>query len=264
SIEETMLENLKELYRFRSLVKALVVRHLAMRYRGSVLGFLWSFLNPLCLMLVYSLVFSYYIRFNSVDHYTIFLFCGLLPWIWVSSGLAEGATAIVSSGHLITKSMFPAHILPAVSVLTTMINFLLSLPLLFLFMWVAGMQFHITLLLLPVLIALQLLFLHGLALALSSLNVHFRDVQHIVGNVLTFLFFLCPILYPVSTVPERFRFTLDYNPLALFTLGYHQLILDGVVPSLSAFVVMGVSVLVVSWFGHAVFARYHESFAELL
>jgi len=128
-----MFHNIKELYRYRSLVWALVVRHLATRYRGSVLGFMWSFLNPLCLMLIYSLVFKYYIRFSGVENYTIFLFCGLLPWLWFSSSLSESTSSIVSSGHLITKSMFPAHILPTVSVITNLINFILSLPLLFIF-----------------------------------------------------------------------------------------------------------------------------------
>jgi len=104
-------------------------------------------------------------------------------------------------------------------------------PLLFLFMWVAGMEFHITLVLLPFLLLAQLLFLYGIALALGSLNVHLRDVQHILGNLLTLLFFLCPILYPPKVVPEAFRFTLDYNPLALFTVLYHELILEGVWPS---------------------------------
>lgn len=259
-----MLGNFTELWRYRALVKALVLRHLAMRYRGSLLGFLWSFLNPLCLMLVYTLVFTYYIRYADVEHYTVFLFCGLLPWAWVTSGLLEGTASVVSSGHLITKSMFPAHLLPAVSVITNLVNFLLSLPLLFIFMWAAGMEFHLTLLLLPLLFLLQFLFLHGLAVALSSLNVYFRDVQHILGNLLTLAFFLCPILYPPTSVPERFRFTLEYNPLALFTTFYHNLILDGVLPSLEAFSVLVGFVLIASVIGNFIYTRYHESFAELL
>jgi ABC-type polysaccharide/polyol phosphate export permease len=259
-----MLIELQELYRFRALVTALTVRHLAVRYRGSFFGFLWSFLNPLCLMLVYTLVFKFYIRFDNVNNYTIFLFCGLLPWLWISSGLLEGTTSIISSGHLITKSMFPAHILPAVAVITSMINFLLSLPLLFIFMAVAGMSFHWSLLLLPVVVVLQAFFLLGAGLALSALNVQFRDVQHIVGNLLTFLFFLCPILYPITQVPERFHFTMDYNPLAQMTIFYQKLILDGVLPSLWDWAFLSSFVLVSMVAGSLVFRRYRESFAELL
>jgi len=259
-----MGELLKALYSYRSLVWALVIRHLSVRYRGSMLGFLWSFLNPLCLMLVYMLVFKYYIRFQEVEHYTVFLFCGLLPWLWITSGLSEGTSAIVGSGHLITKSMFPAQILPAVAVVTAMINFLLSLPLLFVIMLFMGMQVPVTVLLLPVVILLQFVLLYGLALILSAFNVYYRDVQPIVGNLLTFLFFLCPILYPAHVVPDKFRFTLELNPFAQLTLLYHSLILDGSMPSLQAFAVVSSFALLVLLVGSMVFNYYRESFAEVL
>jgi lipopolysaccharide transport system permease protein len=259
-----MIAHFRQLFRYRALLWALVVRHLAMRYRGSILGFLWSFLNPLCLMLVYVLVFRYYIRFNQVPNYTVFLFCGLLPWLWVSSGALEGTSAVVSSGHLITKSMFPAHLLPCVAVLTTMINFILSLPILIALMLVFGMPIHWTLLLVPLVIAAQAVLLYGTVLALSAINVLYRDVQHIVGNLLTFLFFLCPILYPLDIVPQRFRFTMDLNPLALLTRFYQELILEGGLPSIWSvcyFTSVSLAVLVL---GVLVFDRYREGFAELL
>jgi lipopolysaccharide transport system permease protein len=259
-----VLENLRELFRFRALVHALVVRHLSMRYRGSVLGFFWSLLNPLCLMAVYTIVFRYYIRFNEVENYTIFLFCGLLPWIWSSSALVEGASSIVSSGHLITKSMFPAHILPAVSTLTTMVNFLLSIPILLLFMIGAGAEFHWTLLAVPVLVLLHLMMLQGLGLALGSLNVMYRDVQHLVANVITLLFFLCPIVYPATIIPEKFRVSVLLNPFALLTVSYQDLILAGKLPSTDHLIVL-VSFALSAWiFGNLVFNRNRETFSELL
>lgn len=259
-----MITHLKELYKFRALIWALTIRHLSVRYRGSVLGFLWSLLNPLCLMLVYTLVFKFYIRFDNVEHYTIVLLCGLLPWIWLSSAFNEGTSAIVSSGHLITKSMFPAHVLPTVSVIATGINFLLSLPILFVFMLIGGLEFHWTLFLLPVLIALQFMLLLGAVIALGAVNVQFRDVQHVVANGLTFLFFLCPIVYPAKSVPEKFSFLLKYNPFALLTMAYTQVVVDGIVPPLAAFGVIFSSVLICLFLGYKVFESYRESFAELL
>lgn len=258
------VRNLSELWKYRALIWALVGRHLASRYRGSVLGFLWSFLNPLGLMLIYALVFQYYIRFNGVPHYAIFVFCGLLPWLWATSGLSEEASSIVASGHLITKSMFPAHLLPVVAVITTMVHFLLSLPLLFIFMWAAGLPLHPTLIALPALIFVQFLFLVGIGLALSSLNVLYRDVQHILGNLLTFLFFLCPIVYPATNVPPRYRFSLDLNPIAQFTTFYHDLILEGVWPQLDAVLYVTACSLLMVIVGNLVFDRYRETFAELL
>ena len=259
-----MWRNLKELFRYRTLVGALVQRHLAARYRGSMLGFLWSFLNPLCLMLVYTLVFKYYIRFNEVQNYTVFLFTGLLPWLWVSSGLLEGTNSLIASGHLITKSMFPPQVLPTVAVISSMINFLLSLPLLFLFMAVGAMPFPITMLAVPLLVFLQFLFLLGLVLALSALNVYFRDVQHVVSNVLSLLFFLCPILYPISTVPARFAFTMELNPFALWAKQYHQLVLEGGWGSGSEWVLLSSFALLSFLLGNLIFNRFRESFAEML
>lgn len=259
-----MIRNLQELFRFRALIWALVVRHTSMRYRGSALGFLWSLLNPLCLMLVYTLVFQHYMRVGQTENYTIVLFCGLLPWIWFSSALNEGTSSLVNSGHLITKSMFPAHVLPAVAILTTMVNFLLSLPLLFLFMAVAGMEIPWTAALLPLLLLVQMLFLQGATVGLSAINVFFRDVQHLVANFLTLLFFLCPILYTVDIIPAQYRFTWEYNPAALLTIFYRDLILQGVVPELSLVVRLLGATLLTLLAGNWLFNRYRESFAEML
>ncbi len=259
-----MFRNAIELWKFRALVSALVGRHLRARYRGSFLGFIWSFLNPLCLIAVYALVFRYYIRFDNVENYTLFLFTGLLPWIWFSSGLIEATGAISSGGSLITKAMFPAHILPTVSVLTNLMNFIFAIPLLIGFMLISGVTPGVGMAALPIVIAIELLFLAGLSLALSALNVYYRDIQHIVGNLITLWFFLCPILYPVTNVPERFRFTLYANPVAMFTEMYQEIILQGIFPSLKLLGMASVVSLLTYMVGNLVFNRYREGFAELV
>lgn len=259
-----MLRNVSELWKFRALVWALVGRHLRARYRGSILGFLWSFLNPLCLIAVYSLVFQYYIRFNEVDRYSLFMFAGLLPWIWFSSGLLEATSSISGGGSLVTKAMFPPHILPMVSVLTNLANFLFAIPLLLLFMLIAGKAFSLSLFFLPVVILIELVFLAGLAMAVSAINVHYRDTQHILGNLMTLWFFLCPIVYPATNVPERFRVTLLLNPVAVFTEMYQGIFLDGTLPSLTRLSVSA-AVACVAWVvGCSIFNRYREGFAELV
>jgi ABC-type polysaccharide/polyol phosphate export permease len=245
-------------------MQALVLRHLNARYRGSALGFIWSFLNPLCLIAVYSLVFRYYIRFDGVENYTLFLFAGLLPWIWFSSGLLEATASISSGGSLITKALFPAHILPMVSVFTNLANFIFALPLLVAFMLVCGVLPTLSFLALPLVMLLELIFLSGLALAFSALNVHYRDIQHILGNLITLWFFLCPILYPVSQVPEQFRFTMILNPVAHFTQMYQEIIVQGVVPSAELFMVAFAFSAVVFVLGNMVFNDYRDSFAELV
>src|ERR1700752_2307906 len=133
--------HLADLYRYRALIGTLVLRELRARYRGSFLGFLWSFLNPLLLMLVYALVFSIYMR-APMEGYAVFLFSGLLPWLWFSSSLAHASSVIVTSAPLVKRVLFPTEILPLVSVLSNLINMLLSLPLLFGFLWAFGVRPH--------------------------------------------------------------------------------------------------------------------------
>ena len=259
-----MIRNIKELWKYRALVWALVVRHLNARYRGSMLGFVWSFLNPLCLIAVYSLVFKYYIRFDDVESYTLFLFAGLLAWIWFSSGLLEATGTICGGGSLVTKAMFPAHILPTVSVLTNLANFLFALPLLIGFMLINSVMPTYAFFVLPIVIVIELVFMLGLSFALSALNVKYRDVQHILGNIMTLWFFLCPILYPESKVPDQFKFTLTFNPVAHFTKMYHQIFIEGHVPSLAEFGIVIAFSVVTFFIGNVVFNRYREEFAELV
>jgi len=215
-------------------------------------------------MAVYTLVFHYYMRFDGGPHYHLMVFAGLLPWIWTSSALAEGTASIVSSGHLITKSMFPAHILPSVSVLSTLIHFLLALPMLAVFMVLGGVSIPSSWFILPVLIGLHALMLNGLVLALSALNVFFRDVQHLVGNLLTFLFFLCPVVYPASAVPAQFRFLLEANPLAVLTVSYQQVLVEGVIPPVQSFGVVAGAAIVSMLLGSMVYELFRERFAEAL
>lgn len=259
-----MLKIITDIIKYKNLVTALVQRHLVARYRGSVLGFFWSLLNPLCLMAVYSVVFHYYMRVASIDRYEIFLFCGLLPWIWCSSALSEGASSIVASGHLITKAMFPAHILPLVTVLSTGINFLLSFIVLIFFLFIFHVPLKLSLLLLPVGILLQYFFLYGCALILGSLNVIYRDVQHIIANSLTMLFFLCPIVYPFTQIPENWRFTAYINPFAGFTLFYQSVILNGILPDLKLILSLIAWSCLAIILGKIIYEKLNEEFAELL
>ncbi len=168
------MTNLKELYTYRALIQNLVLRDLKARYRGSVLGFLWTFLNPLLLMATYALVFSVYMRIG-MEKYTAFLLTGLLPWIWFSSSLLMGTTSIVEGGGLIKKVFFPPQVLPTVTVITNTVNFLLSLPFLLVFLLLFRVEVGWTLVgLLPVM-AIQLVLTMGLVLILSALTVRYRE-----------------------------------------------------------------------------------------
>ncbi|MEE3138684.1 MAG: ABC transporter permease, partial [Acidobacteriota bacterium] len=191
-----MLHNLVRLLRHRSLIQTLVARELKARYRGSVLGFFWSFINPLLLLLVYWFVFSVVlpgIRPIDIEPYALFMFCGLLPWTWFSSSVLEASNVLIAGGNLIKKVLFPAEVLPVVTVLANMIHFLLGLPIIAAaLVYFAVPVRPLELLWLPVVVLVQLFFTLGLALIVSSLTVHFRDLKDILGNLMTFWFFATP------------------------------------------------------------------------
>ena len=195
-----MLRNLAALVRYRGLIQSLVARELKARYRGSFLGFFWSFINPLLLLLVYSFVFSYVMNAaqdERVTPYALFMFCGILPWTWFSSSLAESSNVLISGGNLIKKVLFPAEVLPIVTVLSNMVHFLFGLVILAGFLiWYQRPLNLSELAVFPLAVAVQLVMTTGFALILSALTVHFRDIKDILANLLTFWFFATPIIYP--------------------------------------------------------------------
>jgi ABC-type polysaccharide/polyol phosphate export permease len=215
----------------RQLLAVMTSRELKARYRGSVLGFLWSLANPLLLLGVYTFVFSlvFQPRVEGQAPYPVFLVCGLFPWVWVSSSLNEGTASLTGNAALIRRSVFPVGLLPLVPVLANLANLLLSVPILLLAVVAARALGHPVggpwLLLLPLVIAVHLPFVAGLALALAALAVHFKDIRDIVSNLLTLGFFLTPILYSIDAVPYRaLRALILCNPLTPFVLAYQDVL----------------------------------------
>ena len=268
-----MWHNLARLGRYRGLIQSLVARELKARYRGSVLGFFWSFVNPLLLLLVYTFVFTYILpaRFpnpdgkGALDHYALFLFCGLLPWTWFSSSLLEASGALISGGNLIKKVLFPAEVLPIVSVLANMVHFFLGLLILVVFLVVYR---HLPdpggLLWFPIAVAIQLVFTLALALLLSALTVHFRDIRDLLANLLTFWFFATPIVYPyyLDSV-DSFRWLFNYNPFFHLATSYQEILFfPGPVGHARWLLALGAASAVLFVFAYWVFDRLRDSFAE--
>jgi len=225
-----MIAALRALIRYRALVQSLVSRELKARYRGSVLGFLWSFVNPLLLLLTYTLVFTVILpnRQPDIQPFFLFLFCGILPWTWFQASLGESSGVIITSGNLIKKVLFPAEVLPTVAVLANLAHFLLGLPILLAFLAVKG-RLAWTALLLPLPILVQLVLSLGLALLLSALTVHFRDIQSILTHVLHLWFFATPVIYSYAAMPEGslLRRALRLNPMTHVIVTYQQMLFHG-------------------------------------
>jgi lipopolysaccharide transport system permease protein len=256
-----MTRALRELIAYREILLILIWRDLKTRYRGSVLGFLWTFLNPLLLMVIYSLVFSVYMRVD-IHAYPIFVFAGLLPWIWFSSSMLSGASSVVESGSLIKRVPFPPQILPAVSVTAALVNFLLALPLLLVFMAAWRLPMGWSLLLLPLPIAIQYAFTLGLTIVLSMLTVRYRDLQQLLANLLTLWFFLTPVLYPTAMVPERYQGFLMLNPMAILVAAFQDSLYGAHVPSLAHLVPVAVLSLVILGIALALADRLRWGLAE--
>lgn len=267
-----LVNNLKELYRFRVLIQNLVSRELKARYRGTVLGFLWSFFNPLLLMSVYTIVFGFILRprdpaFDSSPwFYALFLFCGILPWVWFSSSSIESANTLMINGNLIKKILFPAEILPIVTLTSNFIHFSFGLPILLIFIFIFGKTLTLYALLLPVVILVQYIFSLGFGFLISALTVHFRDIKDILGNLLTFWFFTTPIVYSMHSPPieehPAIKMILVLNPMTHIMEGYHDCLFYGRMIDWRWLGITLLVSLVQFTIAYAIFDRLRDSFPE--
>lgn len=267
-----MIEKLKDLYKYRQLIFILVSRELKARYRGTVFGFLWSFLNPFLLMLVYSIVFGVIMpaRWPQFEgktiYYSIFLFTGILPWTWFSSSMLESANVLIIYGNLIKKIKFPIEVLPIMVVLTNMIHFILGLPILILFFIVFAKPLTGWVLFLPVAMVIQFIFTMGFGFFISSLTVHFRDIKDILSNLMTLWFFSTPIIYPFDSphVSGRgwIKLLLWLNPMTHIIEAYQYAFYYGSLPhwkKLSVTVLVG---LLLFYFGYKIFDKLRDTIVE--
>ena len=263
-----MLDTAISIYKYRSLLATLTSRELKARYRGSVLGYLWSLANPLLLLSVYTFVFSYVFdpRDPNVTPYGLFLVTGLFPWIWFQTALTEGAAAVHANAGLIRKATFPCELLPMVSVLANLIHFAFALPMIAmafgLFRLLGFSAGGWAVVLLPLVVVLQFPLVAGLTLGLAALNTHFKDVKDILNNVLTLMFFMTPILYTMKAVaPFRpIYLVVSANPLTPFIQAYQDVLFFNRVPSASHWLIL----LVVSLLGWAAGAWLFERLSETM
>ncbi len=259
---KTLRDHFAELWRCRVLVEALVWREVKARYRSSVLGYLWTLLNPLLLLAVYWLVFTQYTRAVAIESYAVFFFTGILPWLWLSSSLIHGTTSIAQGGALITRVCMPPQVLPAVSVLSNLVNFLLAIPLALGAAALAGRPPSPALALLPLAIAIELVFLYAVTVFLAALAVRFRDVTFLVQNLTIIWFFLTPVAYPIDQLPERWRWLATLNPATSIVLPFQQMLFFREAPSAITFALGAAWAAAALALAVAVFETMRDTFAE--
>jgi len=260
-----MLNPICQLLRYREAIRMLVVRDLAVRYSNSVLGVLWSLLNPLLMMGVFTLVFTFFMP-SQIEKYPLYILTGLLPWNFFIASLAGTVVSILQNGPLVSRVYFPREILPLSVVLSNLINFLLALSLLFVIMLVSGVRPGLSLLLLPGVILIQLLFSLGLGLFLAALNVQLRDTQAAVEVLTLAWFFVTPIIYPIDVIRSAsLRLLLQVvNPMASLIVSYRSILYAGQMPDLRMLLITSAEVALLLVVGYWFFRRASPTFAEEL
>jgi lipopolysaccharide transport system permease protein len=245
------------------LILVLTQKDLKVRYRSSVLGYLWSVANPLAFAFIFYIAFKVVMKI-PMENYALFLISGLFPWQWFSNSVNVSNMVFLGNAPIIKKVLFPRSIVVFTAVLQDMIHFVLSVPVILLFLFIDGRSPTISWCFgIPLFLMVQFLLTCGLCLAVSSVNLFFRDLERLMGILMNLLFYFTPILYPESMVPEEYRLLVNANPLAPMMIGWRQLLMDGRLDWLA----LGASALLASLVfacGYWVYARLSWRFAEVL
>jgi len=226
-----------------------------------LLGFFWSLLNPLLMMLVLFFVFSVIFRIQ-IEHFPIFLLAGILPWHFFSIVFADSTKTIIDNANLIKKIYFPREVLIISIILSNLVNFLLSLIVLFAFLLLFHIEITFFILLLPLIILIQVFFLVGIGLISSALNVFYRDVTWIVNTLLLLWFYFTPIFYSTTMVPQRFLNLYMLNPMAALVTSYRDILLYGKPPNFIYLLITSLSSLILFFIGMKIYQRYSSVFTE--
>lgn len=258
------MKKIVEIYHYRTMIASLIQRDLRGRYKGSVLGFAWTFLNPLLQLGVYTVVFSVIMRSNIEDYY-LFLFVALIPWIFFGNSLTGGSSCIWSQKELVKKIYFPREVLPIAHVTCQLVNMLLSLLVVFAALLVSGKGINFLVLpyLIPIILVEYLLAL-GIAFISSALTVYFRDLEHILIIVSMAWQFLTPVMYSVDLVPKELRTIFMANPMSSVIIAYRDVLYYKQAPHLYTLLLatgLGLALLLVGWF---LFGKLERHFAEEL
>lgn len=255
---------LKELWQYREMIVSLVKRDLKSRYKGSVLGFLWMFLNPLFQLVIYTIVFSVIMK-SGIEKFYLFLFVALVPWIFFNTCLSTGTIAVMGQQEMVKKIYFPREILPIAFTTSQFVNMLLSFIVIFIVLIFESVKIApIAFCYLPVVMISEYMLALGMTFIASSLAVYFRDIEHIFGILSMAWMYMTPVLYSIEQIPEQYRGIAYINPMTSIIIAYRDILYYGKVPEsniLLSSIVSGVLVLIV---GKVVFSKLQRGFAEEL
>lgn len=252
---------IKNLYNYRELLKSNIKKEIRGKYKGSFLGILWSFINPLLQVAVYAIVFPYIMRVKT-DNYLQYLIVGIIPWTFFTTVLNQGMITVRMNAGIIKKVYFPREILPISVALSGLVNFFISCIIILLFCIFGGVGISWHLALLPVFAIIQFFLTLGIVMALSAINIYVKDTEYLVNFLVNMLFYGTPILYPVTLFPEKFRWILYINPLTELINAYRDIFIYHQLPGLTSVgYLVGITILIF-FIGLAIFRKLEKGFAE--
>jgi lipopolysaccharide transport system permease protein len=254
---------LKELYNYREMIYNLVKKDLRGRYKGSVLGFLWTFVNPLLQLIVYTLVFSTIMRIN-VDKFYMYLFIALIPWIFFTTSILGGTVSIIQNKDLIKKIYFPRIVIPISTVLATFMNMVFSMIVVIFTLFISGIGISYYILLLPVIMILEFFLVLGMVFLFSSLNVFFRDIEHILSIIMMIWFYMTPIVYTVEMIPEKYKPLFYLNPMTNIIIFYRDILFYKKMPSFGFMGGIFLYSIIMIVIGFLIFQKLQKNFVEEL
>ena len=252
-----------DIYNYRELLKTSVTKDVGGKYKNSMLGVLWSFVNPMLQIFVYALVFQVILK-SDIPNYTVYLCCGLIPWQYFSSVVLRGANTILDNGNIIKKVYFPRLTLPISVVTSEGINFLISTIIILGFVIFGGVGLSIHIIWYFVIFAIQYIVLLGIAMIVSSITVYFRDLLHILGIFVQLLFYATPIVYSINQVPEGLRWIVKINPMSYLIDAYRNIFYNKQSPDFNGLLIalaMGIGLCIIGYF---TFNKLQKRFAEEL
>ena len=253
----------KDLYQYRELLKTNVQKENRGKYKGAWLGIIWSFLNPLLMLLVYSLVFPYIMRVQ-IPNYTMFLMTALMPWNFFTQTVANSSFAVIASGSILKKVYFPREILPISVVLSNVVNFLITFIIIIVFLIISGVGLSWTILLFPLVLIVQTILMFGIAFILSSITVYARDVEHIVNVIVMALFYGTPIVYTIDMLPAQFQTLLQLNPMTSIIGAYRDVLFYQKLPDFASLGIVAIVSVIIMVFGLWLFRKLQRNFVEEL
>lgn len=253
----------KELYHYRQLLKSNVSKEIRGKYKGSFLGILWSFVNPLLMTLVYAIVFPFILK-STQPHYVTFIVIAILPWTWFTTTIAQGTNTMIMNGGILKKVYFPREILPLSIVTSGLINYLISCLIIILFLIFSGIGFSWYIIFLPLIVITQYILLLGIILITSSIDVYIRDAEYIINFFVTMLFYATPILYSSDLFPSKFSWILKMNPMTTIIDGYRDIFYYQSMPHLKSLGLVFICSLLLLIIGYKIFKKLEKGFAEEL